>query len=197
MNKEQFTALGLTEEQATKAAAASTEELKTYIPKHRFDEVSEENKTLKTTVKENATQLETLKTSAGDNEVLKTQIATLQTDNAAKDKKYQDDLKDLKVTNAIKLAIAGKVHDEDLAAGLFDKTKLILSDDGKITGLDEQLKGLKESKAFLFKPENTKPNEPKPGFKIGADGKEVPADTKPTSLFGAVAAHFNQNVPTK
>ena len=35
-DKEQFIALGLTEEQATKAAAASQEELKTYIPKHRF-----------------------------------------------------------------------------------------------------------------------------------------------------------------
>lgn len=198
MNKEQFIALGLTDEQVTKATAASTEELKTYIPKHRFDEVSEENKTLKATVKENATQLETLKTSAGDNEALKTQIATLQADNAAKDKKYQDDLKDLKITNAVKLAIAGKVHDEDLVAGLFDKTKLILGDDGKITGLDEQMKTLKDGKAFLFKEEKpVDPADPKPGFKIGADGKEVLADTKPTSLFGAVAAHFNQNVQTK
>lgn len=194
MNKEQFIALGLTDEQATKAAAASTEELKTYIPKHRFDEVSEENKTLKATVKENATQLETLKTSAGDNEALKTQIATLQADNTAKDKKYQDDLKDLKITNAVKLAIAGKVHDEDLVAGLFDKTKLILSDDGKITGLDEQMKGLKEGKAFLFKEEKpADPAEPKPGFKIGADGQQVPVDTKPTSLFDAVAAHYSQS----
>jgi signal-transduction protein with cAMP-binding, CBS, and nucleotidyltransferase domain len=193
MNKEQFTALGLTEEQATKAAAASQEELKTYIPKHRFDEVSEENKTLKATVKENATQLETLKNSAGDNEALKTQITTLQADNVKKDQDYQAKLKDLQISNAIKLAVTDKAQDADLVAGLFDKTKLILGDDGKITGLDEQLKTLKESKAFLFKAE-TKPNEPKPGFKIGADGKETPIDSnsKPASLFDAVAAHFNQ-----
>ena len=192
MNKEQFIALGLTDEQATKATAASTEELKTYIPKHRFDDVSEENKILKATVKENATQLETLKNSAGDNEALKTQIATLQADNTKKDQDYQTQLKDLQISNAIKLAIADKAQDADLVAGLFDKSKLILGDDGKITGLDEQLKTLQEGKAFLFKAE-TKPNEPKPGFKIGADGKEVPADSKPASLFDAVAAHFNQS----
>lgn len=193
MTKEQFIALGLTPEQAEKAAAASQEELKTYIPKHRFDEVNQENKTLKDTVKENATQLENLKKSVGDNEELKKQIDTLQADNKKKDEEYQTTLKDLKITNAIKLAIAGKVHDEDLAASLFDKSKLILSDDGKITGLDEQLKTLSESKKFLFKEGTKQTNtDPKPGFKVGGDGAETHTDTKPTSLFGAVAAHFTQ-----
>lgn len=194
MTKEQFIALGLTEEQAKKAAETSTEELKTYIPKHRFDEVNEENKNLKTTVKENATQLETLKGSVGDNEALKTQIAALQADNQKKDQEYQTKLKDLQLTNAIKLAVAGKVQDEDIVSNLIDKSKLILGDDGKVTGLDEQLKGLKESKAFLFKEEKpADPNEPKPGFKVGADGKGVEQQpTKPTSLYNAVAAHFQQ-----
>ena len=34
-----------------------------------------------------------------------------------------------------------------------DRKKLILGDDGKVTGLDEQIKSLKESKPFLFKQE--------------------------------------------
>lgn len=185
MNKEQFIALGLTEEQATKAAAASQEELKTYIPKHRFDEVNEENKTLKTTVKDNSTQLETLKKSAGDNAELQKQIQTLQDDNKKKDDDYQTQLKDLKITNAIKLAIAGKVHDEDLAASLFDKAKLILSDDGKVTGLDEQLKTLSESKKFLFKEDTT---QNKPGFKLGGGGNGngggAAIDAQLASIFG-------------
>jgi hypothetical protein len=193
MNLEQAKALGLSEEDAKKVADASQEELKTYIPKHRFDEVNNENKNLKDTVKENATQLETLKKSAGDNEGLKKQIETLQADNQKKDQDYQAALKDLKVTNAIKLAIAGKVHDEDLAASLFDKSKLILSEDGKITGLDEQLKTLGETKKFLFK-EEQKPAptlNPKPGFKVGAGGEGTPPSAKPATLFDAVAAHFN------
>ncbi|WP_040209866.1 phage scaffolding protein [Clostridium polynesiense] len=190
MTKEQFIALGLTEEQATKAAAASQEELKTYIPKHRFDEVNEENKNLKNTSKDMTDQLENLKKSAGDNEALTKQIDTLQTENKAAKEKYEKELQDLKVTNAIKLAIAGKVHDEDLVSGLFDKTKLIFSEDGKITGLDEQIKTLSESKKFLFKQEEGTEN--KPGFKVGGDGKESEStNTQPTSLHDAVASYFN------
>lgn len=194
MTKEQFIALGLTDEQAKKAAEASQEELKSYVEKQKFDTVNEENKNLKTTVKENATQLENLKKSAGDNEELKTQIATLQADNATKEQEYQEQLKDLQLSNAIKLAVAGKVQDEDIVSNLIDKSKLILGDDGKVTGLDEQLKGLKESKAFLFKEEKPAgPTDPKPGFHVGGDGQQTTQQqTKPTSLFGAVAAHFQQ-----
>ena len=153
MKKEQFIALGITEDLATKAATDSATELKSYIPKHRFEEVIEENKTLKGTIKEHEGSLETLKKSTGDSEALKKQIETLQEDNKTKDGQYQTDLKELKLSNAIKLAIAGKAHDADLVAGQFDKAKLILNDDGTITGLDDQLKGLQESKKFLFKDE--------------------------------------------
>ena len=59
----------------------------------------------------------------------------------------------MQLTNAIKLSIGAVAQDSDLVAGLIDKTKLILNDDGKVTGLDEQLKSLKETKAFLFKQE--------------------------------------------
>ncbi len=192
MTKEQFLALGLTEEQATKAAEESAKELKTYIPKHRFDEVNEENKTLKGTVEDNKKALDELKKSTGDAEALKKQIETLQNDNKAKDEQYQKDLKDLKLTNAIKLAVAGKAHDEDLVAGLIDKSKLILGDDGKITGLDEQLKGLQESKKFLFKEEQQQQQQQQSGFRIGGDGGNPPSSTKPSNLFDAVAATFKK-----
>jgi len=195
MTKEQFIALGLTEDQATKAAEQSANELKTYIPKHRFDEVNEENKTLKGTVKENEKALEDLKKSTGDAATLTKQIEDLQKDNKAKDEQYQKDLKELKLTNAIKLAIAGKAQDEDLVAGLFDKTKLILGDDGKITGLDEQLKTLQENKKFLFKEEA--PADPKPkvttGIKTGQDptgGTDQPKSFK-DAVQSAIQAQLN------
>lgn len=192
MTKEQLIALGLSEELATKTAEASQEELKTYIPKHRFDEVNEENKKLKGTIKDNEKALEDLKKSTGDAEALKKQIETLQNDNKAKDEQYQKDMKDLKLTNAIKLAVAGKAHDEDLVAGLIDKSKLILGEDGKVTGLDDQLKGLQESKKFLFKEEQQQ--QQTGGFKsVGADGGgQNPPPAKPSNLFDAVATVFNQ-----
>ena len=51
------------------------------------------------------------------------------------------------------MAVAASAQDSELVAGLLDRNKLILGDDGKITGLDEQVKALKESKPFLFKTE--------------------------------------------
>ena len=189
MTKEQFIALGITEDLATKAATDSATELKSYIPKHRFEEVIEENKTLKSTVKEHEDSLDTLKKSTGDSEALKKQIETLQEDNKTKDGQYQKDLNELKLNNAIKLAIAGKVHDEDMTAGQFDKTKLILGDDGKVTGLDDQLKGLQESKKFLFK--DGVP-EVKSGF-IPIGGNPPATNTQPgqrPSMKDAIAAQI-------
>lgn len=122
-----------------------------YIEKSKFDEVKQAKKQLETDIKDRDIQLETLKKSVGDNATLKQQIETLQADNKKKDEDYQAELKDLKLTNAIKLAIADSAQDVDLVSGLIDKTKLILLDDGKVTGLEEQVTGLKESKSFLFK----------------------------------------------
>lgn len=187
MNKQEFLALGLTDELATKAEEASKKELEAYIPKTRFDEVNEAKKQAEKDVKDRDTQIETLKKSAGDNEDLKKQIETLQEENKTAREKAESDMKELKLTNAIKLAVAGKAQDEDLVAGLFDKSKLILGDDGKITGLDEQLKVLQKDKAFLFKTE-----EPKPGF-VPVGGNPPIGGTGGTgnmSLKEALAAKF-------
>ena len=60
MKKEEFVALGISEELAEKAASASSEELKRYVPKTRFDEVNTEKNQLKTAKEEAETQLEQL-----------------------------------------------------------------------------------------------------------------------------------------
>lgn len=150
MKKEDLLAMGLTEEQAKKVMDSIDGD---FVTKARFNEVNEENKTLKQSVADRDKQLETLKKSAGDNEELQKQIKDLQDANKAEAKKHADEMKELKLTNAIKLAVAGKVHDEDMAAALFDRSKLVLTDDGKVAGLDEQLKTIRESKGFLFKPD--------------------------------------------
>lgn len=150
-----------------------------FVSKADFNTKNEMVKTLEQTVKDRDGQLETLKNSKEDTETLKAAIETLQKENQANEEKYQADIKAMKLDSAIKLAIAGKVHDEELVSGLFNKGTLIVGDDGNIIGLDEQLKGLQKDKAFLFKAKDESSNDISGGvdFKFGA-GKNEPKVTE-------------------
>lgn len=162
MTQEQFEALGIDRTLAKKAAEESTKELDDYVKKETYDQLDQEKKQLETSVADHKKQLEDLKKTAGDNAALTQQIADFQTQMQQKETEHQKEIKDLKLTSAIKMSIAASAQDGDLVAGLINRDKLILGDDGKITGLDEQVKALKESRPFLFKQEE-KPN-PKRGF---------------------------------
>lgn len=170
----------------------NTEFPKNAVPKVKYNEVAETKKKLEADLAARDTQLEELKKTAGASEDLKKQIETLQADNKTAKEKYEADLKDLTLTNAVKMAIAGKVHDESLVSGLVDKSKLVIDGD-KVVGLDDQLKTLQEAKAFLFKKAADGDNGgigTKPGFKVGAGAKETGSggDQQPKSLRDAVAS---------
>lgn len=153
MNQEElFAELGIAADKKEAAKKALTAFLDgAYVPKSRFNEVNEEKKTLTATVADRDKQLETLKKSTGDLDALKNQIKSLQDANKKAQEEADAKMKELRINDAIKLAIVDKAQDVDIVSSLFDKTKLILGDDGKITGLDEQLKELQKNKAFLFK----------------------------------------------
>lgn len=198
MRKEEFVALGIAEDLAEKAATASANELKGYVPKTRFDEVNEEKKNLQTAKKQAEDDLEELRKSAGDNEALTKQITDLQNAAKAKDAEYAQQLKALRLSNAIRIGITD-AQDADLVAGLVDQSKLILGDDGKVTGLEEQLKTLRESKPFLFKvkEQDNKGGKNAAGFSVGATkggnaGGGVGGDgDKQLSMRDAIAAKLN------
>lgn len=159
MTIEEFVkSLGVPEDKEAAAVTAAKKYLDgDYVPKARFNEVNESKKGLETQLTERDKQLEALKKNSGDSEALKSQIKELQKANETAKAESEAKIKELQFTNAIKLAVADKAQDTDIVSSLFDKEKLILSEDGKVTGLDEQLKTLMESKPFLFKGQ-TKPN---------------------------------------
>lgn len=169
MKKEEFTQLGISEELAEKAAQASKTELENYAPKTELEAVTQAKDQLEKDIKDRDKQLETLKKSAGNNEELQKQITDLQAENKTSKEKYEEEMKELKLSTAIKVAIASEAQDVDIVSGLVDKSKLILSDEGKVTGLDEQIKTLRESKSFLFKEvtadEKSNKNKPPAGYK--------------------------------
>lgn len=157
MEKEKLIALGtelgitISDELAEKILKYERETLDgNYVPKSRFDEVNEKNKTLTTQVSERDASIAQLKKDIED-KPSKDKITELEQKLADKDKEYElqlaSEVKKVKVISEI----AGKVHDNDLVINLLNLDKITVEDDGTTIGLTEQLESLKKAKGFLFK----------------------------------------------
>lgn len=195
--KEQLVGMGLTEELAQKVIDEAIDG--SYIPKSRFNEINEENKTLKQSVADRDKQLDDLKKSSGDNEALQKQISDLQKINAEQKEAHETELNQLKLDNAIESALAASGSKNGKAVrALLDMTKVKLGKDGKLTGLDEQLKEVQKSDAYLFiEKEQTQPIFK--GFQPGASGNVKPGTGVDTSkmTYSELAAYMAANPDAK
>lgn len=169
MKKEDLIAMGLTDEQADKVLGAYTEEMKGFIPKARFDEVNDAKKDLEQQLKDRDKQLDDLSKKAKDNEELSKQIKDLQDANKATKDQYEAKINDMKIEAAIREKLTDTKY-PDLLITKFDKSKLIVASDGTISGIDEQLTGLKETYKDLFTPD-VKGNPPYNNDKSNPGGK--------------------------
>jgi len=151
MTKEQLLEMGLTEEQADKVLSAYKEELKGYIPKARFDEINETKKDLEQQIKGRDKQLKELQDKVKGNEELEKTIKDLQEANKATKEQYEAKIKDMTINAAIQAKLTDTKY-PDLLITKFDKTKLVVNADGTISGIDEQLKAIKEQYKDLFIP---------------------------------------------
>lgn len=103
--------------------------------------------------------LKDLKKQAEGNEELQQKYNDLEKQYTEDKTALETKVRDTQLSSAIKLALAGKVHDSDIAISQIDKQTIELGEDGNIAkGLDEQIKTLQESKPFLFVPD--KPETP-------------------------------------
>lgn len=158
--------LGLTKEQIDSIMAVNGDDINK--AKGDIEDVKTQLKTAQDTIKERDTQIEGLKKI--DAEGLQAKITELQEANKQATEKYNTEMAELKLSNALKLAVTD-AQDLDLVIGQLDKQKLKLDENGVLTGLDEQLKPLRESKSFLFKQEQ-QPNIG--GFKPNVGNKDIP-----------------------
>ena len=122
----------------------NTEFPKNAVPKDKYNDVSEQLKTANTTITD-------LKKNNADNETLQQTIkdheATIKTQKAD----YEAKVRNLTLDSAIEKALVNaKAKHTDLLSGKIDRDKLVISEDGKVTGIDEQLKGLKDNYKDLF-----------------------------------------------
>ena len=189
MKKEEFIALGISEELAAKAETASATELKGFVPKSRFDEVNEELKQSKEDVKERDKQIEGLKSV--DAEGLKKQIETLQEENKQKEKDHKEELKTIKLNNALELALStAKAKNvatvKPLLKDFMDKAEF---DGDKVKGLDEAIKSIKEADETKFLFEGTKEPQRRTQDPQGSSGDN--GGSKPASFGEAIANAIN------
>ena len=131
MKKEDLIAMGLTEEQAKKVMDSIDGN---FVTKARFNEVNEENKTLKKSVSDRDKQLE-----------------DLQKANADQQKAHETELNQLKLDNAVEVALSGaKAKSSKAVKAMLDMAKVKLGEDGKLSGFDEQIEALKKSDGWMF-----------------------------------------------
>ena len=163
MTKKDFTDLGISEELAAKAAEASKKELESYVQKSKYDLAVTEKETLEIQIKEHGKQLEELKKAAKGSEELEKKVKELQDNVAASKAKYEKQINDIQLNHAIDTALKeAKAKNAKAVRSLLDMNDIVL-DDGKVKGLDKQIKKLQEAEdsKFLFEsapqPEDGKP----------------------------------------
>lgn len=196
MKKEELMKIeGMTDAIADAVEAAVGDELKNYIPKSRFDEVNEAKKKAEALIKERDKQLETIKNASGDTETLKKQIEDLQADNKKAKADYEASIKALRVDNAVSAAIsaAGGKNTIAIKALLKDLDKAEFNDDGTVKGLDEQIKALVKSDAYLFESNsnNTKPSGASPAR--GNENKPIAKQDFSKMTYEELAAYMEAN----
>lgn len=98
------------------------------------------NSTIKDLKKNNTDNEELQKTIKQHEDTIKTQKA-----------EYERKVRNLTLDSAINSVLTkAKAKHSDLLASKFDRDKLVINEDGTVTGLDEQLKGFKETYKDMF-----------------------------------------------
>ena len=132
--------------------AAIDEADKEKVPRSRLNDKNDEIKELKAELSNRDEQINGLKKAAKGNEKLEEQLKSLEQQNQEWEQKY----KQTQIDTAIKLAAKDAKDPADVLA-FIKKDSLQLNEDGTISGLDEALKSLRESKAYLFAEEQQPP----------------------------------------
>ena len=149
--KEILTKAGDEDEKITTIVESAKKEVPTYyVPKNDFNEKVTEVKTLTTEKETLTTQLEELKKV--DPTKLQEEITKLQQANKDLETNGKKELADVKRMSAIDLAIANsKTIDAISLKANLDLDKITYDEKtGNLSGIDEQISSIRESKKYLF-----------------------------------------------
>lgn len=125
-----------------------------YVEKKLYDELEKDNENLKTVNKKHEEDLKDLKKDLKDNKELQDKIATLEKENTDNAAAYEKEKAEIKYKYELNSAIDKTgARNSKAILGMLDTDKIKLVDN-TLVGLDEQIKALKESDAYLFNESN-------------------------------------------
>lgn len=117
----------------------------------RYNKLKLEKEDLKEKLGNADKTIEELKKSNKDNEALQATIKAHEETIKTIKTEYQEKVRNMSIQNAIQSKLTDTKY-ADLLESKFDKDKLIVNEDGTVTGIDEQLKAIKDTYKELFSP---------------------------------------------
>ena len=122
-----------------------------WIPKAKYNELNESKKLAEDNLKKANATLEELKGKAGLSDEYKAQIDKLKEEAKKAEEAHKATITQMKRDSAIDSALASaKARNSKAVRALLDEGKLVLNDDGTLSGIKEQIEAVKKDNAFLF-----------------------------------------------
>ena len=122
-----------------------------WIPKAKYNELNESKKLAEDNLKKANATLEELKGKAGLSDEYKAQIDKLKEEAKKAEEAHKATITQMKRDSAIDSALASaKARNSKAVRALLDEGKLVLNEDGTLSGLKEQIEAVKKENAFLF-----------------------------------------------
>lgn len=159
-----------------------------WIPKAKFDDINTEKNSYKSQIDRLNNELNTLKTKAANNVEVTKQIESLQEQIIKK----ENEIENIRKMNAIELNVL-KANPIDIADIMphINTDIITLENTGRIVGLEEQIKSIKEQKPYLFKD-----NQPSgTGGSKGAGSKDNKS-TEPAGIGKRLAVYKQEQQKT-
>jgi len=150
MKKEQFLKLGFTDEMAQKAMDIIREELKGYIPKSRFDQVNEVKKDLEKRLSSLEARIEEADSIMFTHQELEKILQDFWRNSSALKKEQEEMMKDVLIRTVVRTKVVNAGY-ADLLTGKLDKSKLTVTPDGTLTGIEEQLAEMQKVYEGMFR----------------------------------------------
>jgi uncharacterized protein YjiS (DUF1127 family) len=148
MKREQLKDLGLTDEQIESIMKMHGQDVQKYSD---YDELKAKNTSLTEQVEKNAKDLKGLSKLTKDNEELNSKITSLTDENKQIKADSEKKIANMKLDSAVNNALSGrKARNTKSVRALLDMDNVKLSEDGQLSGLDDQLDTIEKDNPFLF-----------------------------------------------